>query len=483
MTISGALNNAMSGLQAASRATQVISSNLSNALTEGYGTRSLELSSRIVGGLGGVRVDGIMRNVDPVLVADRQLANASYANKRTTLDFMSNLERLVGTPGQDGALTQRIAAFESSLITAASRPDAPDRLETAINAARNLASSIKTTSDGIQDQRTRADHAINAQVNRLNEALLELQEVNSQVTTAQVRGLEDASYQDYRQKLIDEISEIVPVKSVPRANGSVALFTFGGAVLMDGKAGKIGFDPANLVSYGMSFAAGDLSGLTLNGNNIRTGPDDGALRGGSLSAQFEIRDQLAPDAQEQLDAVARDLVERFEDFAPISGGVPQAGLFTDSGGRFQSVNETGLAGRIGINQLVDPTQGGDTWKLRDGLGATVPGDVGDATLLQSMGAALSLSRAPASGDFGSGSFSAVNLSSTMMSLWASDRLNAEQTLSFASTQLGELTQLVLSEGVDSDAELQRLILIEQAYAANARMIKTVDEMMETLLRI
>ena len=89
----------MSGLQAASRATQVISSNLSNALTEGYGTRSLELSSRTVGGLGGVRVDGIMRNVDPVLVADRQLANASYSNKRTTLDFMSNLERLVGTPG------------------------------------------------------------------------------------------------------------------------------------------------------------------------------------------------------------------------------------------------------------------------------------------------------------------------------------------------------------------------------------------------
>ena len=455
MTISGALNNAMSGLQAASRATQVISSNLSNALTEGYGARSLELSSRTVGGLGGVRVDGIMRNVDPVLVADRQLANASYSNKRTALDFMSNLERLLGTPGQDGALTQRIAAFESSLITAASRPDAPDRLESAIN----------------------------AQVNRLNEALIELQEVNSQVTTAQVRGLEDASHQDHRQKLIDEISEIVPVKSVPRANGSVALFTFGGAILMDGKAGKVGFDPANLVSYGMSFAAGDLSGLTLNGNNIRTGPDDGALRGGSLSAQIEIRDQLAPDAQEQLDAVARDLVERFEDFAPISGGVPQAGLFTDNGGRFQSVNETGLAGRIGISQLVDPTQGGDPWKLRNGLGATVPSDVGDATLLQSMGAALSLSRAPASGDFGSGSFSAVNLSSTMMSLWASDRLNAEQTLSFASTQLGELTQLVLAKGVDSDAELQRLILIEQAYAANARMIKTVDEMMETLLRI
>ena len=43
--------------------------------------------------------------------------------------------------------------------------------------------------------------------------------------------------------------------------------------------------------------------------------------------------------------------------------------------------------------------------------------------------------------------------------------------------------LELEDGVDTDAELQRLLLIEQAYAANARMIETVDDMMQALLRI
>jgi flagellar hook-associated protein 1 FlgK len=71
----------------------------------------------------------------------------------------------------------------------------------------------------------------------------------------------------------------------------------------------------------------------------------------------------------------------------------------------------------------------------------------------------------------------------MMSIFASDRTNTEKHLSFASTQLNELTQQELAAGVDTDAELQKLILIEQAYAANARMIQTVDEMMQTLLRI
>ena len=190
---------------------------------------------------------------------------------------------------------------------------------------------------------------------------------------------------------------------------------------------------------------------------------------------------MAPHAQEQLDAVARDLIERFETLAqssPVDSPLP--GLFTDNGSRFDKLDEVGLAGRLEINKLVDPNRGGDTWKLRDGLNATTPGEVGSSTILQSLGDVMSSVRQPASGDFGTGSLSAVKLSSSM---FANDRANNEQHLSFASVQLDVLTQQELANGVDSDAELQRLILIEQAYAANARMIQTVDEMMQTLLRI
>tara|TARA_B110000908_G_scaffold165617_1_gene215380 strand:- start:233 stop:1687 length:1455 start_codon:yes stop_codon:yes gene_type:complete len=484
MTISSALNNAMTGLRAAGRATQVVSSNLSNALTEGYGTRSLGLSSQSIGGLGGVRIDGIMRNVDPVLVSDRQMASAAYANQQTTQDFMTALDRLFGTPDQAGSLTQQISAFESSLITAASRPDAPDRLAAAVNSARDLATTLNRASSGIQEQRTRADQSIGDQVTRLNAALSELQTLNGKISKAQVKGADDASFRDYRQKLVDEISALVPVKTVARSNGAIALFTSGGSVLIDGKAAEIGFYSVNLVGAGMSLTSGSLSGLMVNGIDVRTGPDNGALRGGSLSAQFEIRDQMAPHAQEQLDAVARDLIERFETLAPTSPvGSPLPGLFTDNGSRFDKLDEVGFAGRLEINKLVDPNRGGDTWKLRDGLTATTPGEVGSSTILQSLGDVMSSVRQPASGDFGTGSLSAVNLSSSMISMFANDRMNNELHLSFASVQLDVLTQQELANGVDSDAELQRLILIEQAYAANARMIQTVDEMMQTLLRI
>ena len=53
----------------------------------------------------------------------------------------------------------------------------------------------------------------------------------------------------------------------------------------------------------------------------------------------------------------------------------------------------------------------------------------------------------------------------------------------ADNKLYALKELELSAGVDTDAELQELLRIEQHYAANARVITTVDELMQTLLSI
>ena len=56
MSISGSLSNALSGLTAAGRAAAVVSSNISNSMTEGYGKRDLVLTERMLAGTGaGVR--------------------------------------------------------------------------------------------------------------------------------------------------------------------------------------------------------------------------------------------------------------------------------------------------------------------------------------------------------------------------------------------------------------------------------------------
>lgn len=484
MSLSGALSNALSGLTAASRSAQVTASNLSNIMTPGYGRRGLELGSRALGGYGGVTVNGVIRHVSPSLISERRIAASSQSGSNTLASYHNRLESLVGTPANGDSLSSRLADFETSLIAAASRPDLDQRLNQVRLEAQSLTSTFERISDGIQAMRGDADREISTTVDRLNSALVQVRDLNIQISSAFVNGRDTSALEDQRQLLVDEISEIVPIKSVPRDLDAVALFTPGGAILLDGSAAEVEFSAANVIVPHMTQSGGHLSGLTINGVAISTDAETGQMRGGRLAALFEVRDVLAPEAQAQLDAVARDLVERFQDSGLDITRLPgDPGLFTDNGAAFLAADEIGLSGRLRINASVDPAQGGATWRIRDGLCAVSAGPVGNASLLLDLQAVLVSQRVPASGSFGTSAHSASGIQASFLAGIGSDRHVADQTLAFASARFSELETQLLAEGVDSDEEMQRLMLIEQAYAANARMIQTVDEMMQALMRI
>lgn len=484
MTISSAFQNALSGLRAAGRATDVIASNISNAATEGYARRVIDVSATSNSNMGGVQVNGVVRMADPALVGARRNAQADHGYASAVSAFSSRLETTLGTPDDPRALTNLLSDFDAALLTASSRPEAEERLTAAVGNARGVAEAIQSASNSVSDMRSGADRSIEAQVTRLNDALGELKQLNTQIAQTNISGRDDNGLRDLRQTLIDEIHEIVPVHEAARDNGKVALYTQGGAILIDGNPVELSFSVSNGVTPYQTLAGGHLSGLTANGIALRTGSGNSHIAGGTLAAQFAIRDELGTDALSQLDAVARDLIERFQDPAvdPTLGAL-DAGLFTDAGTFFDSADEMGLASRISLNPDVDPQQGGDAWRLRAGIGASDPGSVGDPTLLEALRESLADLHVPASGDLGTGSLSMSDLASSLMGRLGVQRLSAEQSLSFAAASLHETAQAERAFGVDTDAELQMLMLVEQLYAANARMIDTINEMMDTLMRI
>ena len=483
MSISAAFSNALTGLGATARAAELVSSNVANALTEGYGARSLELTTRLNGGVGsGVHVAGVRRDVDEILIADRRLADAALGNQTTRQQFLQNLEKTIGIPGSSGSLSGRLAQFEASLIEASARPDSTARLSAVLEAAKNVSSHLNTLSDHVQTARLDADQAIEKQVMSLNAGLSNVRELNVKIQEANARGMDASALKDLRQMTIDELSPIVPLKQVPRENDMVALITTGGSILLDGKAANLEFSTVNLIVPEMTQASGALSGLSINGVDVATSGSKSLIAGGSLAGLFSVRDELAVTAQERIDGVARDLVERFQDPGLDATRPPGApGLFTDAGAAFNSANEISLSSRLTVNATVDPELGGATWRLRDGLGAVAQGDVGNASLLNQLTDTLSAHRMPASGGFSGGARNASGLVSDLLSMVSSERLQSETQLSFASAHLQSLRQMEFSKGVDTDAEMQKLMQIEQAYAANARVISTADEMIQTLL--
>lgn len=481
MSISNSLSNALSGMTAASRMAEVVSSNLANSLTDGYGRRTLNLSAAVIGGRGaGVEVGGITRHVDRGILSDRRLADASLSGFETLVSMMGRIEDVVGRAGEAGSISAKVVAVEAALVDAASDPSSAIRLSTLGDRLDGLAQGLNDASSQVQTLRAEADASIADQVGRLNTALSQVEQLNTDITYSRNTGSDPSSLIDQRQRVIDEIAAIVPVRELPRDGGQIALMTPNGESLIDGRAKQFGFVQNNVITPDMTLASGGLSPITFDGAPV--GSDGiGKLIGGSLGAAFQARDGDLVTAQDGLDDIAADLMARFQDPAvDTTLVVGQAGLFTDNGAPFDVVNTAGLAGRITLNAAVDPTQGGAITNLRDGINAAGPGPSGEAGLLQSLSAALSAPRTTAGDPLQN---SAAGRAASFEAATGSQRLNYESELSFANARWTSLKEAEAAGGVDSDHEMQMLLRVEQAYAANARVVQAVETMMQRLMEI
>ncbi len=485
MSISSALSNALSGLTASSRAADVVSSNIANAMTEGYGTRRLDTASRLNGDAGsGVRVIGITRQEDTILLGQRRSTSANLGASQTTADFMTRLESMFGPPDAVGSLSARMADFEGKLVSAANNPWNATQLTSAVEGAQSVASSLNGLGEEIQNERKRADAGIGQAVNQINAALEGLENLNKRILSVRINGGELASLMDAQGQLVDQISPFIPLQSRRESNGALSIYSDDGIVLLNYRAAELGFNPSPGMDTDLSLANGNLSGLTINGRPLRLEGTNPAFAGGKLSAMFGVRDTLGPDVQARLDGIAMDLAARFDEAGldpTIAAGDP--GLFTDAGNLVDGLNEVGLAGRLRVNSAVVPNAGGAVWRLRDGMGAATEGPTGNATFLTAQIDALAAARPTASTAFSATWRSMSGLVSENLSLVGLGRMTAEMSLAGSSAQHTALQAAELAGGVDTDDELQRLLRIEQMYAANARVVNVAEEMMDELMRI
>lgn len=482
MSLNSALHSAMSGLTAVARQAGAVSSNMANSTNPNYGRREVELASRTVGtNVGGVRVVGEFRMVDAGLLADRRGADARLGQAKVTAAALERIDRSIGVPGEAGALGTLIADFEAALTEAASRPDAMIRLDAVVRAADDVARGLGAIATEVQTLRAEADRQIGLGVDRLNDTLVRIEEVNRAILREASTGRQPNGLFDERQRLVDEIADLVPLRQVERPNGQIALYTDTGAVLLDGTAARVGFTAfGGPIGPDSTLQGGALSGLTLNGIAISTG-HGGPLGGGVLSAQFELRDRILPETQSGLDALARDLISRFQTAADALPPAerPDLAIFIDAAPPVPAT-DIGLAQRL---TLAPALLAGESWRLRDGLDATVQGPPGDARNLALLAGALESRTVPSGGGFSAVPRDFSGLAAELHGRVGGARITAEGRLSFAQGQNTALRDAQARDGVSTDDEMQKLLLIERAFAANARVIQAVDEMLRELTRI
>jgi len=484
MSLSSAISSALSGMRATSIAADVAGNNLANAMNENYARREVVLRGNQVTANGGVEVVGVFRHANPVINASLREANGTTAFTTQTAEDANFIQSLYGDPSQSGSLVSQVTNFQQTLVSASARPDITERLGAAVVSLEGLVGKVNDISDGIQDRRALADNQINDIVNQMNSNLQDLDVLNKRIVTASAQGLDTSALLDQQDRLLDSLSSMTDIRIYERDRGAIAIYSSGGSVLLDGKAAEVSFTTNDVITADMSLSGGTLGALMINGEAVTTGGTSGKMRGGELGALFDFRDVTAVQEQQEIDSFAFELANRMNDPTIDPTRVPgDLGFLTDAGGVVDPLDTVGLSARLEVNTTLVPLAGGDPTLLRDGLLAATPGEVGNSALLTALSDTFTTASGVSSGAFSGSSLSLDDFGNRLMNRTAIAVNRTQEAQSFAQAQSQTLQSYKFDQSVDSDFELQNLMRIEQAYAANAQVLRTVDEMIETLLGI
>ncbi len=469
MSLTGALNSAASGLRTSQELARVSSENVANAMTPGYVRRTATVISGNAA-TGGAMVGDIRRDVDASLQRLSRMEGSRMARHQAIQEGLNSYTIHIGQPGDGNSPADRFTAFETSLTTLANMPSSNEAQSGAVLAAEDLASAIRGASDQLALTLSEVDMEIRYEVADLNQSLYELRELNRRIQGVPPGSAEAARFDDTMDQLIDGISTIVDTRVTKSPSGVVSVYTVGGAALIEGQ-----------FVQDVTFNAGD--GTLMAGSQDITPLKDGVrgVQQGSLAGLSELKRDIIPRFGAQLDDYARGLITAFE-MADQSLMPGQPGLFTDNGSAYDVANLAGLAGRIQVNESVSYAGDAEVWRMRDGLGATAPGDAADANQVDGFVAAIDqpLGASPASGL--PAFVSVKDFAAEMITSQSTARFRAENDFK-AAASAAEVVNAARrnSEGVSIDDEMQRLMLIEQSYAANSRMLSTISEMIDTLM--
>lgn len=471
MSLNAAFFAASSGLQITARGSQIVADNIANASTDGYVARRLTQSATVLGGTGvGVTATGISRHIPQVLLEDLRAARAQNARADVVSGFWRAQEQSLGSAGSPGALATELTTLETALLQASTTPESAAALIGVAQAAQNVTTAFHRMATDLETEKDRTNLAFAAEVDTLNSALASVSRLNSDIVRIAVTQGDTSRLVEQRQALIDQIALSLPVKEIPREFGRSTLVAADGTVLVDREA----------VQFSLQLPADAPARLTFNGRTLTEG--HALVAEGRLGGFLEIRDRHIPAHQLGLDQLAHDLIRRF------SGPQADPTLASNQPGLFQERQvpdlpqfAPSLAARVMVAPSIDPANPSGLWRLRDGMGAVAPGPVGSDTVLSSLLAQL---RAALPGDSnGTPRQSSFEKTATLAAEVATRRLSSESLQAQTSARAEGLSQRALSFGVDTDTEMQRLLLLERQYAANAKVIAAVDSMLQTLLEI
>ena len=463
MSVQLALTAALSGLRTTQQQAAMLSHNLANATTAGYVRRDLDLSAVTTAGRGaGVRVDAVARKVDELLIRDARFETSRYSGQEARASALADYALVLGQPQDEKSVSTQLSKLQQAFSRLHDMPNDDAARNAVVSQAAALAGGLNRAAEAAQTVQDDARGRLQTSVDAVNTSLQRISDLNGKIATLETRGGDAGDLRDQRDRLLDQVSQEIGIRTYSREDGQVVVMTRNGQTLLDHPLAP-GESPLTLL--------GDE--VMANGVSLSAKPDS-EIQSGRIMGYVQTIKQDMPRAMAQLDELAAGLVQAFQG---AEADPTQPGLFTDAGAAYGAT--AGLASRIAVNDAVRT----ESWRVQSGVQAAAPLQPGDQTQIEKFQAVFTGTRSFAAADMPA-TATLGGYATAMVSAQQGYRTGAESEMNARKISADTLeTARINRDGVNIDDEMQKLLLIEQSYGASAQVVQVAGRMIDILLQI
>jgi flagellar hook-associated protein 1 FlgK len=343
MSLSLALNNAISGLRINQQSIGVLSQNIANVNTPGYSRQILNQSALLVDGVGsGVKLDEITRKIDVYLKRSTQTQGSNFSGAEAIDDYYQRFQAVLGQPGSNNTLDAVLTTYFNSIQQLAESPEINSLKSNAVSAGNRIADQLSSLAANAHDLRYEADREISDSVNQINGALERLKGINKAISQAKALGQPTTGFMDVRDRELTTISQYINISTTFNNTGAVSIVAGDGVVLLEeGVSQRLRYTRAGSLNTFIedgAFAALEVVTVTDSGQEVgnavrllsagRSSDVVSRVQSGKLYGLQQMRDVKMPAILDQLDMLSSRLRDQVNSIHNAGSSYPPATSLT-----------------------------------------------------------------------------------------------------------------------------------------------------------
>tara|TARA_B100000609_G_C17222683_1_gene441584 strand:+ start:7235 stop:8626 length:1392 start_codon:yes stop_codon:yes gene_type:complete len=444
---------------------QTVAHNIANKSTEGYSRQRVELQTNEPVGEGrlrigmGARAGMITRTNNQFLEKQLEKEGSSLGYLNGRADSLSRVEEVYNEQVNKG-LNQFMGEFFNSFRELSNNPESLASRTLVRESADFLAKDFQRVNQQLTSIQEDSDFRIATRVEEVNQLTTEIASLNEKITLVEMAGTPANDERDRRDLLLKNLGEKINIRYSENKNGQVSVTAGSTAVLVSGTTASTlttGMEPnKNLQIYYKS---------TENSSAVNVTEQ---IKGGEVGGLLDVRDGTIERLKNNLDELAFQLTTEVNK-AHVEG----FNRYNKKGVLFfnQPQEIKGAAANMSLNQNVKT----DVGNIAAAGQPFAPGDNQIANILSSLQYKNVFEDGTASfDDFYGGTVGQIGVETQRAK-------SAHEAQDGITKQLKNIRESI--SGVSLDEETTKMIEFQKNFDASARLIRTADEMMDTVLNL